>query len=337
MDTSLHIITAETICEILDQHPTEIYETIKSAYVLHEQNGSISAPSSFLFFPHRPEARIIALPAAIKPNQKDFKEISGMKWIASYPKNKLKNMPRASAIIVINDPETGFPMACMEGSLISATRTALSGVVGAEHLYNKDKVCTSLGIVGTGFIAKHIIKYLLLLGWKLGEIHLYDTVLTSMESFSKYLESLGDFKVITHHDTHSVVKSSELVVFTTTEKTPYLGDVDLFKHKPCILHLSLRDILPDIILDSINIVDDVEYILTANTSVHMAYEKNKKDLSFIKSTIGKVIQKNQGIPKHKTIIYSPMGLGILDLVLSQFIYDRVKKERLQSIDNFFPT
>ena len=336
MDASLDIITAKGIRETINQYPKELYEIVKRAYVLHEQSGSISAPSSFLFFPHRPEARIIALPAAIKPNQTKFKEISGIKWIASYPKNKLKNLPRASAIIAINDPDTGVPLACMEGSLISATRTALSGIAGAEYLYNKDKICKSLGIVGTGFIAKHFIKYLHLLGWEIGEIHLHDTVSSSMESFKQYIESLGNFEVITHEAVSSLLKASELIVFTTTQKIPYINDLDLFKHKPCILHLSLRDISPEIILNSINVVDDIDHILAANTSVHLAYQKNQNDSSFIEATIGQLIQEDKNIIKHKTIIYSPMGLGILDLVVSQFIYDNAEKHYLQNIDGFFP-
>jgi len=337
MNNNLHIITADTVREILDQYPLELYEIIKNSYILHDQQGSISAPSSFLFFPHRPESRIIALPAAIRPNQEKFNEISGIKWIASYPNNKLKHMPRASAIIILNHPDTGFPMVCMEGSLISATRTALSGIVGAEYLYNKDKICKSLGLVGNGFIAKHIVKYLFLLGWKIENIHLYDKFTSSVEDFRQYLQPFGDFKIRIHDSVSTLIESCSLIAFTTTEKIPYLNDHNLFKHKPCILHISLRDISPDIILDSINVVDDSEHILAANTSVHLAYERNKKDASFITATIGQVVQKKQTIPKNKTIVYSPMGLGILDLSVSQFVYDKVKKQDLKNIENFFPS
>jgi 2,3-diaminopropionate biosynthesis protein SbnB len=336
MNNNLHVITVDTVREILDKYPLELYEIIKNSYILHDQQGDISAPSSFLFFPHRPESRIIALPAAIKPNQEKFNEISGIKWIASYPNNKLKHLPRASAIIVLNHPDTGFPMVCMEGSLISATRTALSGIVGAEYLYNRNKICPSLGLVGNGFIAKHIIKYLSFLGWKIENIHLYDKVSSSMEELRQHIQLTGNFKITIHDSVSTLIESCSLVVFTTTEKIPYLNDSNLFKHNPCILHISLRDISPDIILNSINIVDDREHILAANTSVHLAYEKNQKDASFITATIGQIIQKDQTIKKNKPIIYSPMGLGILDLTVSQFIYDKINKQDLKNIENFFP-
>ena len=333
---SLSVITAATVQTILDQFPYELYEIVKNSYILHEQGGCIKAPSSFLLFPHQPESRIIALPATVKPHQEKFDAVSGIKWISSYPNNKAYNLPRASAVIILNHPDTGFPIACIEGSLVSATRTAFSAIVGAEYLYNKGKFCKSLGIVGTGFIAKHIIKYLLLLDWDIEEIHLYDTLTSSIEKFQGYLNSIGDFKLILHSDTATLIRSTELIVFSTTEKVPYISDSKLFIHKPCVLHISLRDISPEVILGSHNVVDDVELILTADTSVHLAYKENQESSAFINSTIGQCILHGQQLDNN-TVIYSPMGLGILDLTVSQFIYNFAKNQNLcQEIEGFFP-
>jgi len=337
MNSNLHVVTAEIVDKIINQYLKELYEIIKNSYLLHEQGGCINAPSSFLFFPHRPEARIIALASAIKPGQKGFNEMAGIKWVASYPNNRLRDLPRASAVILLNHPETGFPIACLEGSLISATRTALSAVLGAEHLYNKNKVCPSLGIIGSGFISKHVVKYLILLGWHIEEINVYDASLTSANSFVQHMQSLGNFRINIYQSTESVIEVSDLIVFATTEKKPYVNDENLFRHNPCVLHLSLRDISPNIILNSINVVDDVEHILTANTSVHLAYKENDELPTFINATIGKVIQEDLNILKEKTIIYSPMGLGILDIAVSQFIYNEARIQgNFIDIERFMP-
>lgn len=337
MDANLHVVTAGLIADILDNNTEALYKIVKDCYIMHDEGGDLTAPSGFLFFPHKPEARIIGLSAAIKPNQKNFNEISGMKWIASYPKNTIKNLPRASAIIILNHPETGFPMVCLEGSLISAARTALSAVAGAEYLYSREKNCPTLGIIGNGFIAKNILKYLILLNWKLNEIHLYDTFPESSKLFKEYAQSLGNFKIIIHDIAEGVIKSSNLVIFATTERTPNINNLDLFKHKPCVLHISLRDLSTNIILNAINVVDDIDHILSANTSVHLAYEENKQDKSFIHGTIGQVLVSTQPIRKGHSIIYSPMGLGILDIAFGQFIYQQsLKSSQLIDINNFFP-
>jgi ornithine cyclodeaminase len=338
MRANLHVITASTVSDILNKNTESLYQIIKDCYVMHDEGGCLIAPSGFLFFPHRPEARIIGLSAAIKPNQKKFKEMSGMKWIASYPKNILNNLPRASAVIILNHPETGFPIACIEGSLISATRTALSAVAGAEYLYNREKYCKSLGIIGTGFIAKNILKYLILLQWGLEEIHLYDTLPSSSKSFYEYAKSLNDnLKIFIHDSQDKVIQSSDLIIFATTERTPNIKDLDLFSHNPCVLHISLRDIASNVILNSINVVDDVEHILAAKTSVHLAYEDNNQDSSFIFASIGQMITGIRTLPsgRRHSIIYSPMGLGILDIAVSQFVYQQsVQSSTFIDIENF---
>ncbi len=337
MEANLRIVAAKVISEILNNNTEALYKIVKDCYSMHDEGGSLTAPSAFLLFPHKPEARIIGLSAAIKPDQKNFSEIAGMKWIASYPKNIQNNLPRASAVIILNHPETGFPIACLEGSLISAARTALSAVAGAEFLYNRHKVCSALGIIGNGFIAKNILKYLILLNWEIDEIYLYDTFPASSKSFQQYAQSLGNFKVVIHHSSDKVIQSSDLIIFATTERTPNVKNLDLFRHNPCVLHISLRDLANNIILNSTNVVDDIEHILSAKTSVHLAYEENNQDRSFINGTIGQMISGTRSLPSGRSIIYSPMGLGILDIAVSQFVYQQsIQSNTFTNIENFLP-
>ena len=52
--------------------------------------------------------------------------VAGIKWIGSFPDNVARNVPRASAVLLLNDFETGYPFACLEAAQISAARTAAS-------------------------------------------------------------------------------------------------------------------------------------------------------------------------------------------------------------------
>lgn len=72
----------------------------------------------------------------------------GMKWIGSFPSNRDRGIPRATALIVLNDPHTGLPIALMEGSVISAVRTGAMTGVAAKYLARPD--ASSVGIIGTG-------------------------------------------------------------------------------------------------------------------------------------------------------------------------------------------
>jgi N-[(2S)-2-amino-2-carboxyethyl]-L-glutamate dehydrogenase len=76
----------------------------------------------------------------------------GMKWVASFPKNRERGLPRASALIILNSPETGFPIAMMDGTIISAMRTGACTGLGARFL--APLRTRKIGMVGAGVQAR---------------------------------------------------------------------------------------------------------------------------------------------------------------------------------------
>ncbi len=74
---------------------------------------------------------------------------AGLKAIASFPRNPFKHgLPRASALITLQDVELGLPRVVMDGTLISAMRTGAVSGVGARYLARED--VTSVGLIGAG-------------------------------------------------------------------------------------------------------------------------------------------------------------------------------------------
>src|SRR5215213_3164021 len=105
-------------------------ELVEATYRVHAEGDSVNPPSYFLRFPDRPTARIIALPASIGGSVR----VDGLKWVSSFPENVASGIPRASAVLILNDHDTGYPIACLESSIISATRTAASAALAADWL-----------------------------------------------------------------------------------------------------------------------------------------------------------------------------------------------------------
>jgi ornithine cyclodeaminase/alanine dehydrogenase-like protein (mu-crystallin family) len=93
----------------------EAIEVVAQTYLTHERGETVNPDSYFLRFPEEPANRIIALPAAIVDKQGE-QSVSGIKWIASYPDNIHAGIPRASAVLILNDPQTGYPYALLEGA-----------------------------------------------------------------------------------------------------------------------------------------------------------------------------------------------------------------------------
>ncbi len=171
VEPALQILTGPMISKIMTDNLSALYDVIRHAYFAHYNQQTVLPPSSFMRFPDKPAARIIALPAAIiQAKQK----LAGIKWIASHPDNIYQGLARASALIILNDYETGYPYACLEGAKISAIRTVLSGIWATQALHRGHKSIAHLGIVGTGNIAEKYYTSLLKLGWEIGEISLFD-------------------------------------------------------------------------------------------------------------------------------------------------------------------
>lgn len=295
------VIGARTIQKWLDENTDGLITTVENVYTQFKNGETVCPDSYFLRFPTAPSNRIIALPASIEFGNK----VSGIKWIASYPGNVDNGLDRASATIMLNSKKTGYPIACLEGSLISAYRTACSAVVGAKYLHD-GKTIESLAIVGAGLIASTTIKVLQDLNWEIKKIKIIDLSIDRAEHLKSKISG-SNIEVSTDI---SDIKNSDMILFTTSATDPYVHDVKLFEHNPTVIHLSLRDLSTSIIKSSQNFADNVDHAIKAHTSLHLT-EIEEKNREFMSGDIVDLINKNVEPDFNKTRIFSPFGMGIL--------------------------
>jgi ornithine cyclodeaminase/alanine dehydrogenase-like protein (mu-crystallin family) len=104
--------------------------------------GRTEMPPKPGIHPH-PDAFIHAMPAYIPSLQS-----AGIKWVAGYPQNTDKGLPYISGLLILNDPETGFPLAVMDCTWITARRTGAATAVAAKYLARPES--NSVGIVACG-------------------------------------------------------------------------------------------------------------------------------------------------------------------------------------------
>ncbi len=329
---SFAVISGAQVQHALEGREKQILEMVEATYRLHCAGDSVNPPSYFLKFPDRPTARIIALPASIGGQIR----VDGIKWISSFPENVAAGIPRASAVLILNDHDTGYPFACIEASIISATRTAAMAAMAANWFTRGRQRPKRVGFIGVGLIARYIHKFLAGTGWSFDEIGVHDLSADSAAGYRGYLERSGAAKRISVHDTaESLIRASDLVVFATVAGEPHVKNLSWFKHNPLVLHVSLRDLAPEILLASTNFVDDVEHCLKANTSPHLA-EQLTGNRNFLQGTLGDFMTGRAPAPADRPLIFSPFGLGVLDLAVGKYVYDEVTRAGdLHVLDDFF--
>lgn len=327
---SFSVISGAQVGRVLHGQEKRVVELIEAAYRTHGAGHTVNPPSYFLRFPDRPTARIIALPASIGGTV----NVDGMKWISSFPENVSSGLPRASAVLVLNAHDTGYPFACLESSIISAVRTAASAALAADRLSRGRVRPTRVGFIGTGLVARYIHTYLSATGWDFDEVGVYDLASDHAAGFQSYVEGAGG-RARVHGSAEELIRESDLVVFATVAGAPHVHEPAWFKHNPLVLHVSLRDLSPEIILSAANIVDDVDHCLKADTSPHLA-EQLVDNRDFLHGTLHDVLTGAVDVPTDRPVVFSPFGLGVLDLAVGKHVHDEIAAAgELNVVPDFF--
>lgn len=318
MAFDVSIVKGKTAYDVIHADVNGCIEVVRQAYLVHGSGATVNPDSYFLRFPDNPGARIIALPAFLGRES----GVAGIKWIASFPENIRKGFPRASAVLLLNDAGTGYPFAVLESSVISAARTAGSAALAAEWINGRERRAGTLGIIGTGLIARYMYRFLRQAGWQIDHVRLFDATGGESDAFAaSVIDRDAHTTVESALSKDDLIRTSDLIVLATTAGTPHITDPALFAHAPIVLHLSLRDLAPEVLLASTNIVDDVEHVMKANTSPHLV-EQQVGHRRFVQGTLAEVMTGAVAVDRARPVIFSPFGLGVLDLAVGKWVYDQ---------------
>jgi len=309
------IIGASEVEAALKGLEESVLDAVQSAYETHSRGASSVPHSSFLRFPDSDKDRIICLPAFLG----DDYQLAGVKWIASMPDNVARGMERASAVMVLNDRVTGRPTTVVEGSIISKQRTAASAALASKVLADGEP--EAIGFVGCGPINTAVAQFLMSVWPNVGRFIAFDLDPARAEVLGEALHMRRpdlDFSVAASLD--EVLSECQMVAFGTTAITPYVDNLDACAPGATILHVSLRDLNADVILSNYNIVDDLDHVNRAATSIHLASQQ-EGHTNFVHSSLGDILLGKTNLPERdeRKLIFSPFGLGVLDLAVADLV------------------
>jgi ornithine cyclodeaminase len=332
-DDGLLVLTGPDIHRLLAGREREVIGAVRQAYLDHYAGRSCLPHSVFVRFPGRVKERIIALPGYLGGAD----EVAGIKWISSFPGNLERGVSRASAIMVLNSLETGRPTAVIEGSLISAARTAASAALAADTLHAAGAI-GALGVVGCGLINREIVRFVFALGREVGRVVLYDLAPDRAAAFARGIGPIaGEVPIEVAPTIDDLLARAHVISFATTAVEPTVGDLSRCRDGTTVLHISLRDLKAEVVLGTDNVVDDVDHVMRAQTSLHLA-EQQVGHRDFVRCALAEVLGGSQPPrrPGGATAVFSPFGLGVLDLAVARLVIGQAAAQRSGTrVEGFF--
>jgi ornithine cyclodeaminase len=164
-------------------------------------------------FPDMPkptaDRRFMAMPAYLGGRFRT----AGMKWYGSNIDNREKGLPRSILVFVLNDADTGAPLAFMSANLLSAYRTGAIPGVGARHLARQD--ARVVGIQGPGVMAKTSLMSFMAVRPAIDTVKVKGRGKASLDSFLSWVaETYPQITTVEVVDTlEEVVRGSDIVTF----------------------------------------------------------------------------------------------------------------------------
>ena len=192
----------------------------KGDYVMGGENHN--SHGCMVTFPDNPEfegmpkngedRRFMAMPAYLGGSY----QMAGMKWYGSNVENKKVGLPRSILMMILNDKDTGAPLALMSANLVSAYRTGGIPGVGAKYLARKDSRVVS--IIGPGVMGKTSLAAFVSVCPNLDTVKIKGRSQRSLDAFTRFIrEELPQIKNIEICDSvEEAVKDSDIISFTTT-------------------------------------------------------------------------------------------------------------------------
>lgn len=180
----------------------EIIETLEAAFREHGERRVEMPPKPGVHT--RPDAFIHAMPAYIAALHS-----VGVKWVSGYPENYKRGLPYITGLLVLNDEETGVPLAVMDCTWITAMRTGAATAVAAKHLARPDS--ETIGILGCGVQGRSNLEALRVL-FPLTRVVAYDALPKQTDRFAIEVEQRWSLEVVKARQPREAVAGCDLVV-----------------------------------------------------------------------------------------------------------------------------
>lgn len=264
----------------------------------------------------KPDSFIHAMPAYYEKLS-----IGGLKWVSGYPSNRKFGLPQIAGLMILNDMETGMPLAVMDCRWITAVRTAAVSAITAKYCAKEDT--NSLGIVGCGVQGRmNLVAFKeIILG--LEDVRVYDINPEAMKSIKEDYENELGVNITIGSSVKDTVEGMDIILTATQRLKEPLIRNEWFK--PGCLGFGLeasRAWDGDAILGADKFITD-----SWDQTVHFHEQGAFPDgLPQLYAELGDIVagEKPGREESHERILAINIGLALEDVIVSSHIYNIIK-------------
>src|SRR5262245_13995361 len=152
----------------------------------------------------KPDAFLHAMAASI-PGMR----AAGLKWVAGFPENTARGLPYVSGLLILNDVDTGLPLAVMDATWITAWRTGAATALAARHLARADSSVAAM--LACGVQGRTNLEALAAL-FPLRKAYAYDVRREARDSFAREMSARLGIEVVAVDEPRAAVEAADLVV-----------------------------------------------------------------------------------------------------------------------------
>jgi len=256
----------------------------------------------------------------------DGRRMVGVKNIPSNPENpRLMRGPRASGLLTMLDPDSGYPIALMDAAVISCTRTGALGALGARYLRKSGR--NDVAIIGTGPINQAALQSLIHVcadGADIGRVHVFDLNETHAKEFSSYFASKHGLDIAVSPNAETAVRAADIIMPATTLTDPSQAYIPFEWLRPgaLFIDLSIWDAKYEVFskadrlyANSVEALDRHNLTPGCLVDAGLIQSEDLRDLGNLISTGAQGRANDQEI-----IVYFARGMAIYDAICGNRIY-----------------
>ncbi len=257
------------------------------------------------------------------------------KLVSLFPDNPAKNEPVIKGVVILNNAETGEPLALLNGAKLTAIRTAAVSAAGIR--YTTAENVKTLGLIGAGVQGMHQILAACQVR-PIEKIYILDKYAERAQSFIACLaSSLPEVQLIRVATPEELLEHSEIIITATNSNKPVLPDnPDLLRNKHIIAIGSYKPQMRELPDSLFKLIDhcfvDVRFALEESGDlihpIEMGLLKQKQVIPLGSLIRGKVTASAQS-----TTLFKLVGMALFDLYTAQWFYE--KAIRLDAGESFY--